>query len=69
MGICASRAVLYSNDKVKAIAALPAKNELLVQVVRGFNAPIQGLVGGLNQLLQKLVFVFDAIRSAKENES
>ena len=61
--------VFYGPDRVSLIAALPAKNVLLTQVVRGFNAPIQGLVGGLNQLLQKLVFAFDAVRRSKENES
>jgi large subunit ribosomal protein L10 len=61
--------VFYGPDRVKAIAALPTKDELLAQIVRGFNAPIQGFVGGLNQLLQKLVFAFDAVRNAKEKES
>ena len=56
----------YGPEKINAIAALPPKDVLLGQVVRGFNAPIQGLAGTLSGLLSKLVRTVDAVRASKE---
>ncbi len=56
----------YGPDKVSMIASLPSKNRLLAKLLGTFNAPIQGMVGTLNGLLQKLVMTFDAVRNAKE---
>ena len=58
----------YGPDRVAEIAALPSKEELLAKVVGGFNAPIQGFVGGLSGLLQKLVMTLDAVRGAKQDQ-
>ena len=58
--------IFYGPDKVKAIASLPSKEVLIAQVLGSFNAPIQGFVGSLNGLMQKLVMTFDALRSTKE---
>ena len=57
----------YGPDKIAIIASLPSKDQLLAQVVGGLNAPIQGLVGSLHGLLQKLVLTLDALRSSKES--
>jgi len=56
-----------SIDKVKALAALPAKNVLLAQVVGGIKAPISGFVNILGGVLRKFVNVVDAIKSAKQS--
>ena len=61
--------IFYGPERVKMIAGLPGKQELLAQVVRGFNAPIQGLVSGLYQVLQKVVLAVDAVRRARENQA
>lgn len=58
--------VFYGPDKVAMIAALPPKDVLLSKIVGGFNAPIYGLAGSLNGLLQKLVGTLDAVRKSKE---
>ena len=58
--------IFYGPDKVKEIASLPTKDELIAKMIGSFNAPIQGLVGGLGDLLQKLVRTLDAIRIRKE---
>ena len=55
----------YGPEKVKEIASLPTKEVLLGNVVRGFNAPIQNLVGDLYGLLQKFVMTIDAVRGSK----
>lgn len=57
--------VFYGPEKVAMIAALPSKDELLAKIVGGFNAPIQGLVGNLNGIIQKLVLTLDAVKSKK----
>ncbi len=56
----------YGPEDALTIARLPSKQQLLAQVVGGFSAPIQGLVGGLNQIVQKLVMTVDAVRQKKE---
>lgn len=61
--------VFYGPDRVKEIAELPSKDELLARVVGGFNAPIQGFVGGLSGLLQKFVRTLDAVKVSKEEEA
>jgi len=58
--------VFYGPEKVKAIASLPSKDVLLAQVVGGFNAPIQGFVGTIHGLLQKLVMTLDAVRGSRD---
>ena len=55
----------YGPDKVKMIAALPAKEVILSQLVRGFNAPIQNFVGDLYAILQKFVMTLDAVKKTK----
>jgi large subunit ribosomal protein L10 len=59
--------VFYGPDKVAKIAALPSKNELLSQIVGGMKSPMQGFVGSLNGLLQKLVRTLDAVKNSKES--
>jgi len=58
--------VFYGPEKVDIIAALPSKQELLAQMVRGLNAPLQGFAGTLHGLLQKLVLTLDAVKNSKE---
>jgi len=51
--------------QVKALAALPSKQELLGQVVATINAPISGFVNVLAGNLRNLVTVLGAIKDAK----
>lgn len=57
--------VFYGPDRVKEIATLPPKDVLLSQLVGGLNAPIQGFVGSLRCLLQKLIMTLDALKKEK----
>jgi len=56
----------YGPEKVKMIASLPAKDQLIAQLIGGLNAPIQGLVGGLGGLIQKFVMTLGAVKNSKE---
>ena len=58
--------VFYGPERVAEIAALPSKKELLARLAGGFNAPMQGFVGTLNGLLQKLALVVKAYQEQRE---
>lgn len=51
--------------KVKALAALPTKHQLLGQLVGTLNAPVSGFVNVLAGNLRGLVTVLDAIKEQK----
>jgi len=51
---------------VQRLAELPSREELLSQVVGGFQAPIRGLVFVLQGLLRSVVVALDAVRQQKE---
>lgn len=53
-------------EGVQNLANLPSKEELLGQVVRGLNAPIQGFANVLSGNLKGLVTVLSAIKDEKE---
>lgn len=59
----------FGPDQFEQIAALPSKKELVAKVLGGFNAPIQGFVGGLSGILSKFVRTLDAVRESKSNAS
>lgn len=59
----------YGPEKVEIIAKLPSKQELLSQLLGGFNAPLQGFVGTLHGLMSKFVRVLDAVKEKKETEA
>ena len=56
----------YGPEKMDVIKKLPSRDVLLGKIVGGLNSPIQGLVGSLNGLLQKLVLTLDAVKTSKE---
>ncbi len=56
-------------EKAKEIADLPSRDELIAKLVGELNAPIRGLVFGLNGLLTKFARTVEAIREAKEKVS
>jgi len=60
--------VFYGPEKIEEIASLPPKDVLLARIVGGFNAPIQGMVAGLYNLLQKFAMTLDAIKNAKDKD-
>ena len=56
---------LIDAKAVKALAALPGKNELLARLVGSLNAPISGFVNVLAGNLRGLVTVLSAIKDKK----
>lgn len=56
---------LFQVPALKGIASLPSRQVLLGQVVCGLNAPVQGFVSVLNQLVQGLVIALGQIQKQK----
>lgn len=54
------------SEGVKALAALPSREELLSQVVRGMQAPIAGMVNVLQGNIRNVVYALEAVRKQKE---
>lgn len=55
----------YGPESVQTIASLPSKDVLLAKLLGTCNAPVRGLVGTINGLLQKLVMTFDAVKNSR----
>ena len=54
-------------DEVKALAALPSREELIAKLLGSMNAPISNTVNVLQGVSRNAVYVLDAIRSQKES--
>jgi len=52
-------------DEVRALAALPSREQLVANVLGGLNAPISGLINVLSGSIGKLVRVLGAIAESK----
>ena len=53
------------SDAIKQLATLPSREQLLAMLVRSLNAPISGFVHVLAGNLRSLVYVLNAIKTAK----
>ena len=53
--------------EVKALAALPSREELIAKVLGSMNAPISNTVNVLQGVIRNAVYVLDAIRAQKES--
>lgn len=54
-------------EAVKALAALPAREVLIAQVLAGMQSPIVGLVNVLQGSIRNVVYALDAVRQQKES--
>ena len=54
-------------DEVKALAALPSREELIAKLLGSMNAPISNTVNVLQGVIRNAVYVLDAIRAPKES--
>ncbi len=56
-------------SKVKELANLPSKDELLAKVAGGIKAPLAGFAFVTSGLLRSLVAVIDAVRTQREEQA
>ncbi len=59
---------VFGREAVKALAKLPAREELLAKVAAGLQSPVRGFVGALSGVLRNLVGVMNEIRKSKESK-
>jgi len=60
---------VIDEKEVKALAALPSREELIAKLLGSMNAPIANTVGVLSGVIRNAVYVLDAVRAKKEQES
>ncbi len=66
---CLFEGVLFGEDRVKEIAALPSREAVLAQLLGVLKAPVSNLAFSLNAVLSKLAYALEAVREQKEKES
>jgi len=55
--------------EVKALAALPSREELIAKLLGSMNAPIANTVGVMSSVLRSVVYAVNAVREQKEKQS
>lgn len=55
-------------DAIKELASLPSREELIGQVLGGFNSPLQGFANVLNGTMKGLVVALGAIAEQKQSQ-
>jgi large subunit ribosomal protein L10 len=60
---------VFSLDQVKALSALPSREQLMALLMGTMNAPLQNLTNCLNGVMQKLVQTLNAIADKKSSGS
>ncbi|WP_110955673.1 50S ribosomal protein L10 [Anaerosinus massiliensis] len=58
---------VIDTEAVKALAALPAREVLIAQVLAGMQSPIAGFVNVLQGSIRNVVYALDAVRQQKES--
>ena len=51
----------YDSSKLKSLAALPSKQELIAGIMGSLDAPVAGIAGAINAVMRDLVSVVDQI--------
>jgi large subunit ribosomal protein L10 len=59
--------ILYQSDRLKELADLPTKDELIAKIVGTIGAPLTNLVGTLDGLIREFCVTIDQIAKQKEN--
>ncbi|MDD6575165.1 MAG: 50S ribosomal protein L10, partial [Gemmiger formicilis] len=60
---------VISVDEIKALAALPSREELIAKLLGSMSAPISNTVNVLQGVIRNAVYVLDAVRAQKEKQS
>jgi large subunit ribosomal protein L10 len=56
-------------SELEQLAKLPSKEVLISMILQGFNAPVTGFVGVLNDILRKFVYAINAIAKIQEEKN
>lgn len=59
--------VLYASERLKELAELPSRDQLIAQLVGVISAPLTNLVGTLDGVIREFCVTLDQIAKQKEN--
>lgn len=59
--------VLYESERLKELAELPTKDELIAKIVGTISAPLTNLVGTMDGLIREFCVTIDQIAKQKES--
>lgn len=62
---CIIERTVYDGSKLKELAALPSRAEVVASILGSLNSPISGIVGTINAVMRDVVGVLDAIEKKK----
>lgn len=62
---CIIEKTVYDGSKLKELASMPSRAEVVASILGSLNAPISGIVGAVNAVMRDLVGVLDAIEKKK----
>lgn len=62
---CVIEKTVYDGSKLKELASMPSRAEIVSSILGSLNAPMSGVVGTINAVLRDVVGVLDAIEKKK----
>jgi large subunit ribosomal protein L10 len=63
--ICVVEKQVYESSRLKELAALPSRPEIIAGILGSLNSPISSVIGVLNAVVRDVVGVLDAIEKKK----
>jgi large subunit ribosomal protein L10 len=63
--ICVIEKQVYEGSRLKELASMPSRAEIVAGILGSLNSPISGVVGVLNAVIRDVVGVLDAIEKKK----
>jgi len=63
--VCVIEKTVYDGSKLKELASMPSRAEIIAGILGSLNSPISGIVGTINAVLRDVVGVLDAIEKKK----
>lgn len=53
--------VVYGSDKLKQVASMPSRQDIMASIVGSLHAPISGIVGTINAVMRDLASVIEEV--------
>ncbi len=63
--VCVLEHQVFEGSQLDVLAKLPSRGEMIASILGSIQAPIQGVAGAVNAVMQNLVSVIDAIEKKK----
>ena len=59
--------VFYDGSRLKEIAELPTREDLISSIIGSIHAPISGIVGSINAVMRDVAYLVEEVAKSKEN--